>query len=299
MAELYDAAMASGDEQQCFTGAGGLRLFVQHWPTDGVRSGHVVIVHGIGEHCGRYGNLVAALNAAGFDVHSFDHRGHGRSPGKRGHIEAWTDYRGDLDAFLRHLRERHATEPLACFGHSMGALIVLDYLIGKPDAADAAIVSGTPIQPKSVANPIKIAAARALSRMWPSCTLPLGIDPRLLSTDAAHVRASIADPLTHGRVTARWGTEILAAIDRVKQQAAGIRLPLLVLHGAEDRINDPCGSTWLFEHVGSADKQIVLYAGGRHEIQSDYCHRQVETDATAWLQDRLAQRTGRGRSATV
>lgn len=253
-----------------------------------------MLVHGVCEHCGRYGNLVPALNAAGLNVHAFDLLGHGLSYGRRGHIASWSEYRGDLAAFLKLAREEERAGPggggLFLIGHSMGALIVLDFLLNHHDAVDAAVVSGAPIEPAGVANPFLIAVARALSRVWPACPLPLGIRPDYLSRDKAAVRAARRDRLCHYRVTARWATEVLATIDRVKARAAGITTPLLVCHGGDDRLNSPDGSRWLAEHVSSGDRRLIVYDGAYHELQNDLCHAQFAADVAAWLAGRIAQR---------
>lgn len=278
--------MSVHQPSDAFTTFDGLRLFVRQWRC-AAPVADLVLVHGIGEHCGRFEGLVAALNAADMAVHAFDHRGHGRSPGRRGHINAWTDYQQDLAAFLEHTAPERAGRPLFLLGHSMGALIVLEHLLADPRSATAAIVMAAPIQPRSVAQPWKICAARVLNRCWPSFTIPLGIDPRELSTDPAHVKASVLDPLTHGRVTARWGVEILSVIEHVRREVGRITTPLLILHGSADCINDPCGSAWLLERIASRQKRLMLYDGARHEIHSDLVRERVAQDLVGWLRERL------------
>lgn len=243
----------------------------------------VALVHGVAEHSGRYRHLVPVLNAAGFHVYGFDLRGHGRSRGRHGHIGAWSEYRDDLAAFLDFVRAERPGLPVLLFGHSMGALIVLDCLLNHRGAAAAAVVSGTPIRPASVANPVLIAIARMLSRVLPAFPLPIAIRPSLLSRDPDEVRAAIRDPLCHARVTARWATEILGAIDRVKARAAEIETPLLVLHGGADRLNSPEGSRWLHDHVSSRGKSLIIYEGAYHEVHNDLCRARFAADATAWL----------------
>lgn len=283
---VYNRDVTDTTINDVFTTFDGLQLFVRHWrcPTP---KAHIVLVHGIGEHCDRFGGLVAALNAASFSVHAFDHRGHGRSPGRRGHVEAWSDYQRDLRAFLTFLSPEVQNRPIMFIGHSMGALVVLDHLIDHPNAAHAAVIMAAPIQPCSVAHPWKIGLARILNRCWPRFTMPLGIDPRELSNDPAHVKASILDTLTHGRVTARWGVEVLAEIERVKREAERITTPLLILHGAADRINDCAGSAWLAEHIATPQKRLIVYQGARHELHSDIVRECVSSDVVNWLSARV------------
>jgi alpha-beta hydrolase superfamily lysophospholipase len=269
-------------------------LFCRQWSAATPR-GAVVLVHGVCEHCGRYGHLVPALNEAGLDVHGFDLAGHGLSSGQRGHIRSWSDYRNDLAAFLRFVGEKERAAgnsgPVFLFGHSMGALIVLDFLLHHRDAAKAAVVAGSPIQPASVANPFLIRIARTLSHACPSFPLPIGIKPSSLSRDEQEVRAAKQDRLCHYRVSARWATEILGAIDCIKQQASAIDTPMLICHGGADRLNSPHGSRWLFEHIASRDKRLIIYDDALHELHNDLCRPQFAADVAAWFGERLERAT--------
>ncbi len=264
------------------------------WPAENPR-GALVVAHGIGEHGGRYGHFVSALNGAGISVFAFDQRGHGLSPGKRGHINSWSEYRDDLAGFLALIRGREEflsgksrpAAPVFLFGHSMGAMVVLDFLIERPGEAAAAIVCGAPVQPAEVANPFLIFLARIFSRIWPTFTMKLGIKADQLSRDENVNKDSKDDPLNHRLISARWGTEILATIERVKNRAAEIRTPLLVLHGGADRINHPDGSRWLHDHVSSVEKKLIVYDGAHHEVHNDLCRDQVIADISEWLGPRL------------
>src|SRR5665647_531066 len=264
-------------------GAPDVDLFVQSWQPAGAIRGAVAIVHGIGEHSGRYSYLVERLAERGFAVAALDNRGHGRSGGTPGHIDSWSEYREDVRAFLRYVSAQFMGMPLFLYGHSLGALIVTDYVLFHPDGLDGLIVSGNPLHPTGSAKPVLVMLARILSRYKPKISFQLGLDDDALSRDPEVVKAYREDPLVHRSVTARWGTETLAAIDRVRARASEIRLPLLILHGGADRINSPEGSRELFNLVSSADKQLRVYPGGYHEPHNDpvsYTHlRAHETDS--------------------
>ena len=118
----------------------------------------VLLIHGIGEHCGRYVNLVTALNASGFSVYGFDQRGHGRSPGRRGHVSSWSDYVVDARAQRDWVVREARGLPVFVFGHSMGSLIALDLLLRHPEGIRAAAVTGVPFRPVGVAKPADVAA---------------------------------------------------------------------------------------------------------------------------------------------
>lgn len=252
------------------------------WQAPAARAA-ALLVHGIGEHCGRYGNLIAPLNAAGYTVCGVDLRGHGRSPGRRGHVSAWRDYLDDLAAARDWCTDAAGGLPLFVFGHSMGALLALDHLLLRPGGVQAAAVTGVPFAPVGVARPAKVAVARLLARCWPTFPIPLGIDPRLLSSDNGAVAVALKDPLTHGRVTVRWGVEILGAIERVRRNVSALSVPLLIGHGGADRINDPAGSREL-DRLLTCAHRLRVYAACRHEVHNDVAHRQLAADIVAWFE---------------
>ncbi len=273
-------------DESDFSGDGGLRLYAQTWRPPGQPCAVVAMVHGIGEHSGRYGSLVDQLVESSFAVCGFDHRGHGKSPGPRGHIDSWTQYREDVGAFLRHCGSVVPGGPVFLYGHSMGALIVLDYAIIYPDGLSGLIVSGVPLQPAGVAKRHLIAVARVLSRIAPSFSISLGLDVRGISRDAAMLEAYRNDPLVHPRASMRWGTEILATIDRVRSRLGSIRMPILIIHGGADPINSVDGSRELHNGVRSTDKQLRVYHDTLHEPHNDLDRATVLSDVEHWISER-------------
>lgn len=273
--------------QSTLEGAGGLKLFTQTWLPDGPPKAAVVLVHGYGEHSGRYGNLVNAMVPQGIAVYGYDHRGHGRSPGQRGHIMAWAEYRGDLERFVANVRAQ-TTAPIFLFAHSMGALIALEYLLHQPKDIIGAIISGAPIQPGNVAPPAKVMLAKVLSGIVPTFSIPFGDGSTgNLSRDPAVQTAFDGDPLTHNVVSVRWGAESLAALEQVKQQAGKIQTPILLVHGGADRMNLPQGVQNWIGSVGSADKELRLYPDNLHEVHNDYDAPKLMEDVRDWIEKRL------------
>jgi len=270
-----------------FHGAGGLELFYRGWLPDGDARAALAICHGHGEHSGRYENVVDSLVPRGFAVYGFDHRGHGRSPGRRGHIDSYAQYRADVGAFLRLIESREPDRLVFLMGHSMGALVVLDYLIHDSNGIRGAIVSGAPIEPAGVAKPALVLVSRLLSRVCPRFPMRLGLDVSALSRDAGVVRAYIEDPLVHGRFTARWGMESLAAVARVKARAAELTVPVLFIHGEADRLNLPGGVRSFFDRAASLDKAIEIYPEMFHELHNDLGYDRVLSDLGHWLERHL------------
>jgi len=267
-----------------FQGAGGLELYYQSWRAEGKSLAVLAIIHGFGEHSGRYTNVVNHLIPKGYAVFGFDLRGHGRSPGQRGHINSWDEYREDVRAFLQMTSRREPNQPVFMLGHSMGALIALDYVLRDSAGLRGAIISGAPLEPVGVAKPFLVMLARVLSRVWPRFSLPLGLDAKGISRDPDVVKAYEADPLVHGKTTVRWGTEILQTIEWAKAHAAEVNIPILLIHGGSDPLNSPDGTRNFFEKVISPDKEMKVYLGSYHEAHNDLDYGQVMNDIAQWLE---------------
>lgn len=270
-----------------FQGVNDLELFYQYWRPVAEPRAVVALVHGVTEHCGRYLNVVDLLTTGCYLVYAFDQRGHGRSPGQRVHIDHWREYRGDLKAFLELIGKQAPGKPIFLYGHSMGALVVLDYLVHDSSGLKGAIISGAPIEPEGVGNPFLIALARALSGIWPRFSLDPGLDPTAISRDPQAVEAYLTDPLCTHKVTVRWGTESLEAVARVKERAAEIDLPILLIHGEDDRLNLAEGSRFLYEQIAHPDKTLQVYPGGYHDLHNDLDHEKVLADVKSWLDQHL------------
>ncbi|GAC1506745.1 MAG: monoacylglycerol lipase [Chloroflexota bacterium] len=265
-----------------FDGAGGTRLYYQRWlPHDARTRATVAIVHGFGEHGGRYMTVVNVLVPRGYAVYALDHRGHGRSPGPRGHISEWSEFRGDVRAFVNLVHGRH-DEPLFLYGHSMGGLIVLDYGLHDPSGLAGAIVSGPLLAPPAI-SPALLLLGRVLSRVLPRFSMNSGLDPATLSRDAQLMEPFKHDSLIHSRGSARLSTEIPAAIARTQASAAHWSIPLLIIHGGDDAIVPPVGSRSFFERVPIADKEHHEYPGGYHEPHNDSDRDIVLADVANWL----------------
>lgn len=269
-----------------FARAGGADLHWRSWRATGEPRATVIVVHGFGEHGGRYGNLGSCLSAAGLAVYAYDQRGHGRSPGQRGHIQAWSDYRDDLAAFAGWLRANEAARPTFFYGHSMGALVVLDYAIRRADERAGLVLSAPPLRPGDVAGPLKVAAARLLSRLVPRCPLALRLDPAGLSRDPRVVEAYREDPLVHGRASARWGGETLAATEWLRANADVVSDRFLLIHGDADPIARVEGSREFFRSASVADRTLRVYPGVYHEAHNDLGHEVRLREVADWILER-------------
>ena len=268
----------------------GLALAAEHHLQPGCRA-VVVIVHGYAEHVGRYTELLAALDAAGYECHLLDLRGHGRSGGVRGHVLRFNDYLDDLDLFLARIAEVRPPEPgtpRVLLGHSLGGLISLQYILHRPDAFAALAVSSPFLHPRIELPWLKVGLASVASRLVPTLLIPSDIEARWLSHDPAVVAAYEADPLVFKTLNPRWFFEVRRAQREVFERAGEIRLPALVLLGSADPIADPETSRQIYERLGSADKHLEIYEGFLHEILNEVERARVVRDLLAWLDARTA-----------
>jgi alpha-beta hydrolase superfamily lysophospholipase len=265
-----------------FTGAGGVMLYYQRWLPDGMPRAAVAVVHGFGEHSGRYTNVVNQLTPAGYAVYAMDLRGHGRSPGQRGYINAWAEYRDDVGAFLRLVSQEQPMLPLFLMGHSLGGVIALEYAEHHPEGLRGVVASG-PLLGQPGVSPILLALAQILSRIWPRFSLTTGVDASALSRDLAVAVAYRADPLVHDRGTARLGTELSAAQARTLAGASAFKPPLLIIHGGADRLSPPEASRIFFERAPGPDKERHEIPGGYHEPHNDTSRAQALDILRRWL----------------
>ena len=269
-----------------FGGAFGLELSWQSWRPETEPRAALVIVHGFGEHSGRYMNVVNHLLPLGYAVHAFDHRGHGRSPGQRGHIDEWAQFRGDVGAFLRFVGEREPSLPLFLMGHSLGGLIVLEFVLHSPEGIRGAIASGPALAQVGI-SPALLALGRVMSHIWPKFALDTKLDANLISRDPSVVKVYRDDPLVHSRASARLGAELERAMAWTHAHASGWRTPLLILHGGGDRLVPAQGSRAFFEKIPFPDKELHVYEGGYHEPHNDLQRAEVLADLAGWLERHL------------
>jgi alpha-beta hydrolase superfamily lysophospholipase len=219
-------------------------------------------------------------------VHSHDLRGNGRSAGQRAYVERWEEYREDLARFVATVRSEEGDLPLFLLGNSLGGLIALDYALHHPDGLRGVVAASPPLGRLGVPAPL-LALGRVLSRVWPRFSIRTGMDLSGLARDPAVVEQVLADPLFHRVGTARLSTEVAAAIARVQEGAPRFPLPLLVLHGSEDRMVPPDGSRSFVPRVGHPDHQLREYPGAYHVLFADLDRERVLTDLEQWIVARL------------
>jgi len=225
--------------------------------------GWIVLVHGLGEHSGRYEKLINMLVSEGFAVYTFDWPGHGKSGGKRGHatIEQTMEI---SDKIIEEIGEK----PFL-FGHSLGGLTVIRYAQTRPDKIRG-IIASSPALARSPKTPIfMVALAKILGTIAQSLTLSNGIDPNLLSRNKEAVRKYVEDELVHDKISATLGKSLFENMEKAHKEAEKIKVPILILIGTEDIITPPEGARKLFEKLTVEDKTLKEFKGAYHEIFED------------------------------
>jgi acylglycerol lipase len=266
--------------------APGRSAYWQAWlPQDPPRAS-VIIVHGLHEHSARYAHVGTRLAAAGFAAYAADHRGHGRSDGRRANIERMTLIVEDLSAFVHFALERHPGLPVFMVGHSLGGLIALSYATEARGVLDGLVVSGPAVQAMA-GSALQRRLAGPLSALVPNLGVVV-VDAEKISRDPEVVQAYRADPLVyHGKVKARTGAEMLATMQSLPSRLPKLSLPLLLLHGTEDQICALAGSVMVHDAVSSPDKTLHRYQGLYHEVFNEPEREAILTDLVSWLTEHL------------
>jgi len=263
--------------------ADGLDLYVHRWQAEGVpHHWTFVVVHGHGEHGGRYQHLAEWFTPLGATVYAMDLRGHGRSGGQRGHAPSLTALLDDIDTVVMRAREESGG-PLVLIGHSFGGLLAIAYALRYPDHIDRAVFSAPLLQLKVKVPGWKRGLANVLPKLAPRFSFSNEVDPDVLSHDPANARAYRTDPLIHDRITAGLYGDTIARGEEFIARAPELRVPFLLLHGRDDQIVDPVGSQRFFARAMVPDRAFVLYPGLYHEVFNEIEQEKVFRDIESWL----------------
>ena len=264
------------------------RLFAQSWLPAETPGRAVVLAHGLAEHSGRYATFAERLNARGFAVHALDHRGHGRSPGRRANIECFDTVVEDLAVLVSEAARQHPGVPLTLLGHSMGGAIALACALRHPEAMHSLVLSAPALAADPAVPGLQVWLVRLLSRWLPDVGA-LRLPAEAISRDPEVVQAYEADPMVHrGAVPARTLAELFDAMAAFPATVGALRLPVLVLHGTGDTLVALEHCRPVYERFGSPDSTVNVYGGLFHEVLNEPERERVITDLLAWLDARPA-----------
>ena len=278
----------------------GTALLLRHWRVHtGEAWAAMLIVHGLAEHCGRYEHVGSQLADSGIDTHAFDLRGFGGSGGARASVDRWSQLHDDLEERLVGIRSIAPERPLVLFGHSLGGLIALGYVLDGRARPDLLVLSAPAIGARV---PLwQRALVSTLRRVRPGMFLSNRLDVNTLSSDTAICDAYLADPLNQHRSTVRFAH---AAFDEQRRVAASLdrlSIPTLVVHGGSDGLVPAETSSTLEGRHGVSRR---VYPGVRHELHNEPAGRQVVADQIDWIRDQVSRmhppsREAAGREANL
>ncbi len=259
----------------------GIRLLTRHWPAEEPRAG-VLIVHGLGEHSGRYEHVGAQLAAAGLEAFAWDQRGCGASAGERAWLERWPDLHDEVEDRLAAVRAALPGLPVVLYGHSLGGLIALGYCVSARPLPDLLVLSAPGIDDDLAAW--KHTLAPWLGRLLPRLRISNGITPEMRSRDPVLQEAARRDSLMLSTSTARLGALGFEEQRRVRGVAMGLAIPTLVIHGLDDPVV-PASATAALAELPSVTRRV--YTGIRHELHNEPEGPQILADVIAWIDERL------------
>jgi alpha-beta hydrolase superfamily lysophospholipase len=265
----------------------GLEMYSKAWVPSGNAKGVVCLVHGLGEHIGRYQPDGEALVERGYILAGFDQRGFGKSGGQRGHTPSLDAYLNDIGSFLAEVARRYPGQPRFLYGHSMGGVLVLAYAPLRQPAIAGVVATGPGLKSAIEKQKIKVLLSKILGRVLPTLSFPGGLDAQMISRDPRVVDEFLNDPLVHPHITAAWGKSMLGAIDLTYKNAPHFPLPLLLMHGANDEIAYPRGSQ-MFADLAPKDKvTLKMWDGFKHELHTDPEKAEVFKFMCDWMDKQL------------
>jgi alpha-beta hydrolase superfamily lysophospholipase len=268
--------------ESLFAGGGGVDLFARAWlPERAERT--VLLVHGWAEHSGRYEHVGAWLAARGSAVHAYDHRGHGRSGGPRGHARRFAELLDDLELALARARAHAPELPVFLVGHSMGGLVVAAFAAERRPEIAGAATSGAALALAEAPSGVRLALLRLLARVVPRLRMEQPIEIGSLSRDPEVGRAYAEDPLVLRRMTLAFGAAFLDATRRTASAAGRVGIPMLLLHGEDDALCLAEGSRRFHADLDASARELRIYPGLRHEILNEPEREVVLADLLAWM----------------
>jgi len=261
----------------------GLTLFAQCWEPDETSLKAVVcLVHGIGEHTGRYAHVAEAFGKEGYVLFTADLRGHGKSEGLRGHAPSMEQLMQDIDLLLQQASVRYPSLPIFLYGHSLGGILALHYVLKRKSTVKGVLVTSPAMHSSLEQQPAKVLAAKVLGALIPKLVLASGLDVNAISHDKGVIEAYNKDPLVHDRISVGFGKILLRVCRWNLEHAGEFSLPLLLMHGSADAVAFSSSSSEFAQPLG--DKcTLILWEGGFHELHNEPFKDEVFKSMIIWM----------------
>lgn len=268
----------------------GSRRHAAEWGADEEHGPKAVIalVHGMGEHIGRYEHVAEMFTNAGYAVFGFDQVGHGQTAGKRGHTKSYPALLDGVDAMLEEAKRRFPELPIYLYGHSMGGNVTLNYVLRRKPAVAGVIVTGPWLRLAFNPPTLQLVLARVVNRLFPAYTNDRPMIGDHLTSDPVMIKRYQEDPLGHGAITARFFLSVQAAGLWALKHANEWRLPLLLMHGGTDKVTSIAASRQFAELAGSRCT-FMEWPGLKHELHNELDRDEVFDVMRDWLEERLEE----------
>lgn len=259
-------------------------FFGQFWKAKSTNA-VVVIAHGMGEHSGRFNEVAKKLTDNYFSVVAFDHFGHGKTSGKRGHNPSFDAVLESLSITIQKAKKLFPKKPIFIYGHSMGGNVVINYALRKNEDLKG-VIATSPFLKLAFSPPkVKLMAGKLLQKIAPSVTMGNELNPNNLSRNKNAVEAYLNDELVHDKISPNFSLSFLDSGFWAIKNADKLTTPLCIFHGDEDKITSHIASKEFVDKTELAT--LKLYKGGYHELQHDLCKEEMLQDVVDWLNSQL------------
>lgn len=265
-----------------------LSLFVQGWEPEQEPKAVICLVHGLGEHSGRYTHVAETFTDAGYAVLSFDLRGHGKSGGQRGHTPSYEAFMQDIDLLFQEASQRYPGKPQFLYGHSLGGILVLNYALLRKPKVKGVIATSSGLRTSLQEQKMKVAFAKIAGTLLPTMSLVSGLDPAAVSRDPAVVEAYRQDPLVHNKITLGAAKCLSDSIQWAFAHAAEFPVPLLLVQGTADTIVFPSGSQE-FAKLVKGEVTLKMWEGLSHETHNEPEKAEVMAYNLGWMDSKLSE----------
>lgn len=255
-------------------------FFGQYWQPQ-IAKGVVLILHGLGEHSGRFTHIAEALTKNNFGVIAFDHFGHGKTSGKRGHNPGYEIVLDSIEQFIDKTETIFGGLPIFLYGHSMGGNAIINYILSRKHTLKGAIATSPFLKLAFEPPKWKITLGKVFQKIAPSITLGNEIDASFISRDKDELEKYKTDPLVHAKVSPNFSLSFMEKGVWAIENASKLEIPMFLAHGTDDKLISYKGSE---EFAANSDKVLLkLYKNGYHELQNDICKDELINDILSWL----------------
>jgi len=263
-----------------------LSMYSRSWSPTGQMKAVVCLIHGLGEHTGRYEHVGEAFSEAGYALVGCDLRGHGNSAGPRGHIPSYQALMDDISAFIEQVKQKYPEKPLFLYGHSLGGNLVLNYALRIKPKIQGVISSSAWLELAFQPPASKVNLAKLMVKILPSFSQPNGLEIAALAREPSVIEAYKNDPLVHDKISASLFLNIYEAGLWALEHASEFPLPLLMIHGTADRLSSVEGTRKFARAAGKKVKAVYL-EGWYHETHNEAEKAEVFKYMTTWMDEQL------------